>query len=154
VNIEHSLILLIYNFSLLNLDKKVPTMAIETIWIADNSSIIQDEVLSHRVGLIPIKADPAQFEYVIDEDETDADTLVFHLEYVCPELPPNVHRDAEGVPVLTKEQAQAQNVYSRELIWLPQGAQADKFQEGIKPVHDDILIAKLTPGEYGARMGG
>jgi DNA-directed RNA polymerase I and III subunit RPAC1 len=37
---------------------KVPTMAIEDVWIYDNTSIIQDEVLAHRLGLIPIKADP------------------------------------------------------------------------------------------------
>lgn len=29
---------------------KVPTVAIESVWIAVNNSIIQDEVLSHRVG--------------------------------------------------------------------------------------------------------
>ena len=35
---------------------------------------------------------------------------------------------------------------SKELIWLPQGNQAEKFPEGIRPVHDDIVIAKLSPG--------
>jgi hypothetical protein len=49
---------------------EVPTLAIESVWIAINTSIIQDEVLSHRIGLIPIAADPNQFEYVVDEEET------------------------------------------------------------------------------------
>jgi hypothetical protein len=35
---------------------------------------------------------------------------------------------------------------SKELVWLPQGNQAEKFPEGIRPVHDDIVIAKLSPG--------
>lgn len=38
-------------------------MAIERVYIANNTSIVQDEVLSHRLGLIPIKADPRLFEY-------------------------------------------------------------------------------------------
>ena len=54
------------------------------------------------LGLIPIKCDPNKFDYVIDEEETDADTLVFHLEYVCPDLPPNIARDADGFPILSK----------------------------------------------------
>jgi DNA-directed RNA polymerases I and III subunit RPAC1 len=40
---------------------EVPTMAIETVYVFQNTSVIQDEVLSHRLGLIPIKADPAKF---------------------------------------------------------------------------------------------
>ena len=43
--------------------KKVPTMAIEVVEMHDNTSIIQDEVLSHRLGLIPIKADPRLFSF-------------------------------------------------------------------------------------------
>lgn len=38
-------------------------MAIEKVFIYNNTSIIQDEVLAHRLGLIPIKADPKLFEY-------------------------------------------------------------------------------------------
>jgi hypothetical protein len=36
-------------------------MAIETVYVFNNTSVIQDEVLSHRLGLIPIKADPGKF---------------------------------------------------------------------------------------------
>lgn len=39
-------------------------MAIETVYVVNNTSIIQDEVLSHRLGLIPIKADPLMFAYM------------------------------------------------------------------------------------------
>ena len=38
-------------------------MAIEKVHIYNNTSIIQDEVLAHRLGLIPINADPRLFEY-------------------------------------------------------------------------------------------
>ena len=40
---------------------EVPTMAIETVYVFNNTSVIQDEVLAHRLGLIPIKADPGKF---------------------------------------------------------------------------------------------
>ena len=32
------------------------------VYIYNNTSLIQDEVLAHRLGLIPIFADPRQFE--------------------------------------------------------------------------------------------
>ena len=39
-------------------------------------------------------------------------------------------------------------VYSRDIQWIPQGNQATWFIDSpIKPVHDDILIAKLRPGQ-------
>lgn len=38
-------------------------MAIEKVHIYNNTSIIQDEVLAHRLGLVPIRADPRLFEY-------------------------------------------------------------------------------------------
>lgn len=42
---------------------EVPSMAIEKVMIKSNTSIIQDEVLAHRLGLIPLKADPRMFEF-------------------------------------------------------------------------------------------
>lgn len=62
---------------------EVPTIAIEHVWIAVNTSIIQDEVLAHRIGLIPLKVDPNKLDYVVNEEETDKDTLVFHFDVEC-----------------------------------------------------------------------
>lgn len=42
---------------------EIPTMAIEKVMIYNNTSIIQDEILAHRLGLIPLKANPSLFEY-------------------------------------------------------------------------------------------
>lgn len=50
-------------------------MAIEKVFIYNNTSIIQDEVLAHRLGLIPIKADPRLFEY----RNTGTSSLSLHL---------------------------------------------------------------------------
>ena len=38
-------------------------MAIEFVRITQNTSIIPDEVLAHRLGLIPIYADAKEFNY-------------------------------------------------------------------------------------------
>lgn len=37
-------------------------MAIEKVHIYQNTSYILDEILAHRLGLIPLKADPRQFK--------------------------------------------------------------------------------------------
>lgn len=39
-------------------------------------------------------------------------------------------------------------VYSSDLVWAPQGAQAEAFADDpIAPVLGDIIIAKLRPGQ-------
>lgn len=39
-------------------------------------------------------------------------------------------------------------VYTRYMIWVPQGNRADVFPEGTTcPVHADILLAQLPPGQ-------
>lgn len=43
---------------------QVPTMAIDLVTFHDNSSVLQDEVLSHRLGLVPLAADRGvQYDY-------------------------------------------------------------------------------------------
>ena len=42
----------------------------------------------------------------------------------------------------------AHTVYSKDLVWFPQGEQSVTFaNDPIAPVYDDILIAKLRPGQ-------
>lgn len=118
---------------------QVPTVAVEHVWIAINSSIIHDEVLAHRIGLIPIKVDPSKLDYVVGEEETDRDTIVFHFDIECKNeavIKPN------GQQGYVNESA-----LSGALTWLPQGGQEEVFPEGVRPVHDDIVIAKLAPGQ-------
>ena len=64
---------------------EVPSMAIEKVHIYNNTSIIQDEVLAHRLGLIPLKADPRFFEYKSNENDppNELNTLEFELKIKC-----------------------------------------------------------------------
>jgi len=41
---------------------EVPTVAIETVYYTKNSGIVQDEVLAHRLGLLPLNIDPREVE--------------------------------------------------------------------------------------------
>ncbi|KAK3158156.1 hypothetical protein QOZ80_2AG0133590 [Eleusine coracana subsp. coracana] len=132
---------------------EVPTMAIEKIFMVDNTSVIADEVLSHRLGLIPLDADPRLFDYISDNDvPNERNTIVYKLHVSC----------GKGSPRIT--------VKSGQLEWLPEGSQlsaASPAQTGDqqktftsfgqsqkeiseKPLGvkiDDITIARLGPGQ-------
>jgi DNA-directed RNA polymerase I and III subunit RPAC1 len=87
-----------------------------------NTSIIQDEVLSHRLGLIPLNVDPSLFETISDgEEPTDLNTLVFKLDVTCNEP------TAEEMAGRDPDSTYTMNVYSKHLEWQPQGNQADRF---------------------------
>uniref|UniRef100_A0A8C7YQA5 RNA polymerase I and III subunit C n=1 Tax=Oryzias sinensis TaxID=183150 RepID=A0A8C7YQA5_9TELE len=67
---------------------EVPTMAIEKVFIYNNTSIVQDEVLAHRLGLVPIKADPRLFEYKnIEQEASEIDTIQLQLKIKCSRNP-------------------------------------------------------------------
>jgi DNA-directed RNA polymerase I and III subunit RPAC1 len=38
-------------------------VAIEEVYVWNNTSIMQDEVLCHRIGLIPLKIDPRSLKF-------------------------------------------------------------------------------------------
>ncbi|CEG45010.1 dna-directed rna polymerase i and iii subunit [Plasmopara halstedii] len=119
---------------------EVPTMAIEHVYIWNNSSIIQDEVLAHRLGLVPLNVDPREFQGFSDNEEaeaTDENTIVFKLDVTCKFDPEHPKDPTKAI---------FSSVYSRDLEWVPQGNQEERFGL-IRPVHDDILIAKLRPGQ-------
>jgi DNA-directed RNA polymerase I and III subunit RPAC1 len=73
-------------------------------------------VLSHRLGLVPILADPNAFEDFGEDDEpTDLNTIVFKLDVQCKEIPED--------PNETTGRTYTQGAYSRDLQWQPQGDQ-------------------------------
>jgi DNA-directed RNA polymerase I and III subunit RPAC1 len=44
-------------------------MAVEKVHYYLNTSVFQEEFLAHRLGLIPIKANPKMFEFVPEKSE-------------------------------------------------------------------------------------
>lgn len=123
---------------------EVPSMAIEKVYMYNNTSIIQDEVLAHRLGLIPLKADPRLFEYKSEDasDEgTDQDTLEYKLKIKCTR-----RKDAKDTSI-ADSLYENHNVYSGHIKWVPKGKQGTMFRENdVGPVHDKILISKMRPG--------
>ncbi|KAJ2660966.1 DNA-directed RNA polymerase core subunit rpc40 [Coemansia sp. RSA 1200] len=123
---------------------EIPTMAIEKVYMINNTGIMQDEVLAHRLGLIPILADPNEFQWKRSGDPpTDQNTIVFKLDVVC--------KRNHGVPeteIDPKKKYENSSIYTSHLVWDPKGDQEARFSSNrIRPIHDDILITKLRPGQ-------
>lgn len=154
---------------------EVPTVALEYVYMWNNTSLIHDEVLAHRLGLVPLNVDARLFEPMEDgEEATDRNTIVFQMKVTCgrgparasagrdlddsaiemePGVLENSDLDRAALSAAKKEAIETpgrpytKHVYSKDLIWMPQGDQEQMFPEGIRPVHDDILLAKLRPGQ-------
>jgi DNA-directed RNA polymerase I and III subunit RPAC1 len=121
----------------------VETMAIDNILLIQNTSIIQDEVLVHRLGLVPIQADPNLFQsWTQGESMNEDNATVFILDVECRENPNSKPTDPPHIRYTNAI------VYSDQLIWVPQGNQAEKFKHApIRPVYNDIPLLKLRPGQ-------
>jgi DNA-directed RNA polymerases I and III subunit RPAC1 len=100
-------------------------MAIEHANIQSNDSIIADEILAHRLGLIPINADARHFDEFTGE-RLDNNCLVFHLK---------VTSDSDNF-----------SVYSSRIKWIPFGNQAEHHKD-LAPSHGDIVLCKLNTGQ-------
>lgn len=109
--------------------------------------LLQDEVFAHRLGLVPLKIDPALLEFKTSEEApSEKNTVVFKLDVTCKRQGDTVVND---------------KVLSSQLTWLSGGSeipdetgcrfaqgQAHMFEKAApRPVHDDILLAKLRPGQ-------
>lgn len=99
----------------------VPALAIDVVEIQANASSVLDEVISQRLGLVPIRSDPAM--YGADED------VVFTLRAFCPPTP-------------VGERARNCRVLAGELRWRPKEGQAPAAV-----AHPGIVIVELAPGQ-------
>ena len=142
---------------------EIPTLAIEYVFIHNNTSIVQDEVLAARLGLVPLTASLSglnwlQFykkPFAQDDDEggddrdtaADNNTVVLKLHVECE------WRGAEGVK---SEETDPQklyvnsSVYAKQITFEPTGRQNKEFPEPdghVRPVNPEILLAKMRPGQ-------
>ncbi|MEM3522811.1 MAG: DNA-directed RNA polymerase subunit D, partial [Candidatus Bathyarchaeia archaeon] len=100
---------------------EVPTMAIEDVVIVENTSIMYDEILSHRLGLIPLTTDLDSY-YLPEECSCKSD-------FGCAKCRSSFTLEAEAYDKTI-------TVYSGDIKC---------SDPKIKPVSDKIPIVKLAP---------
>ncbi|KZT74671.1 hypothetical protein DAEQUDRAFT_719854 [Daedalea quercina L-15889] len=124
---------------------EIPTIATEHVYVWNNTSVIHDEVLAHRIGLVPLNVPPGMFKYRNPNGvPTDQDTIVFKLNVTC-EVDKNTSKEKGAPRKLIHEE-----VLSGDLEWVPQGEQASVFTGDLPPpapTNKNIVLAKLRPGQ-------
>ncbi len=154
---------------------EVPTIAIEDIFMFNNTSIIQDEVLCHRIGLVPLTGskegfrrmgqfkkpppddDPAAKAAALKSGEysdpdtqvtTDKNTIVMKLQVECTWTEDGKALAKKGERDPEKLYINS-SVYAEHLKFEPKGMQEQMFAEPnhVRPVNPKILLAKLRPGQ-------
>jgi DNA-directed RNA polymerase subunit D len=102
---------------------EVPSMAIDEVVMIENSSILQDEIIAHRLGLTPLKTDLDSYNL--------PEKCECQSEFGCSLCRVTLTLDAEA-----KEGTRA--VYSGELV---------SENPDIVPVSDKIPLIKLAKGQ-------
>jgi DNA-directed RNA polymerase subunit D len=102
---------------------QVPSMAIDEVVMIENSSILQDEIIAHRLGLTPLKTDLDS--YNLPED------CKCQSEFGCNLCRVTLTMDADSTEG-------TRTVYSGELV---------SENPQISPVSDKIPIIKLAKGQ-------
>ncbi|KAF8892876.1 DNA-directed RNA polymerase [Infundibulicybe gibba] len=124
---------------------EVPTVAIEHVYVWDNTTVVVDEVLAHRIGLVPLNVDPAlvSMKENVAEVATDRNTIVFEVDMLC-----------ERNPQASKDATEASELYinhemlSSHLVWKPAGEQEEVFATNPPaPTNLNIVLTKLRPGQ-------
>jgi len=109
---------------------RVPTIAIDDVIIIENSSIMFDEMLAHRLGLIPLKADIlslkedtiAYFKCEISADY--GDMMVYSRHLISSD--PNIRPAFDTIPIC--KLAKGQKLSFEAIARVKQGYQHSRFQ--------------------------
>lgn len=133
---------------------EVATLAIETVFVQNNTSVIQDEVLAQRLGLVPLTGNPGAIRAMTwyrkdvmpdgsDRPPTIDNTIVMKLNMECTRRP-NAPKNATHPDELYENHS----VYAKDLVFEPIGAQKQRFgDDPIRSANPDILLVKLRPGQ-------
>ncbi|KAI9698434.1 MAG: DNA-directed RNA polymerases I and III subunit RPAC1 [Candelina mexicana] len=136
---------------------EIPTLAIEYVFVHNNTSIIQDEVLAQRLGLVPLKGSRdgirwMKWFYKSSEENpegasvpVDYNTIVLRLQVECTKN--EAAKKGEQDPTKLYNNA---HVYASSITFHPAGRQETIFTAPdnlIRPVNPGILLAKMRPGQ-------
>ncbi|MFB6469900.1 MAG: DNA-directed RNA polymerase subunit D [Vulcanisaeta sp. AZ3] len=99
----------------------VPVLAIDEVIILDNTSVLYDEVIAHRLAMIPVKTDLSKLPKIEECEQELVDPSLCQVRF-------ELNVEAKELTV----------VYSRDL-------KSDDPE--VKPVYEDIPIVKLIPGQ-------
>lgn len=132
---------------------EIPTLAIETVFMHNNTSVIQDEVLAHRLGLIPFTGDKKALRnfkmWRKPAEGQDVYSTTFDYNTVCLKLQVECTHNKAAAPGETDPRKLYHNahIYAKDLVFEPVGNQEEVFAGAgaIRPTNPDILIAKLRP---------
>lgn len=101
----------------------VPVFAIDTVDIIENSSVLPDEGLAHRLGLVPIKTDLARFN--------EPGKCECQSETGCSNCKVMLVLDSGDSDV-------SKTVFTDELT---------SEDDSVKPISDKIPVVQLAPGQ-------
>ncbi len=99
----------------------VPVLAIDDVIILDNTSVLYDEVLAHRLSMIPIRTDLRKLPKIEECEQELVDPSLCQVRFE-----------------LNVEAKEPIVVYSRDL---------KSDDPSTRPVYEDVPIVKLVPGQ-------
>ncbi len=138
---------------------QVPTMAIDDVVILENSSVMFDELVAHRLGLIPLKTDLSRFNLpeecdcksalgcqkcrvllVLDAEATDKVRTVNSADLVSED--PETKPISDAIPIV--KLAPGQKIKLEAYARLGKGSEHAKWQ----PTSASVLIETGKPDEF------
>ncbi|KAJ7168367.1 DNA-directed RNA polymerase [Mycena crocata] len=123
---------------------EVPTICIENVYVYNNTTVVADEILAQRLGLIPLNVDPKHMDMKVDDESTDRNTIVFKLNLECTRK-----KDAPKDSTVPSELYNNHELLSGHLNWEPAGEQEVVFASNPPaPTNPNIVLAKLRPGQH------